>query len=97
MFLYTMLMFLRLLHQFCAISNNNTQVTNKSYIVHQTLSVGVPTYYCMYIVLVADYYARWLETTYHVEFTVIRNRQRRQPASSMHKLYITIKMHNAHT
>ena len=49
--------------------------TNKSYIV-QTLSVGVATYYCMYnIVLLADYCARWLGITYHVEFTVISNRQ----------------------
>ena len=54
---------------------SNTQATNKSYIV-QTLSVGVATYYCMYnIVLVADYCARWLGITYHVEFTVISNRQ----------------------
>jgi len=68
-----MLMSLHLLHQFCAISN--TQVTNiKSYIV-KTLSVGVATYYCMYTVLVADYCARWLGTTYNVELTVIPNRQ----------------------
>jgi hypothetical protein len=54
-----------------------SQVANKSsFIVLQLLSiVGIDTYYyCLYIV-VADYYTRWLGTTYHAEFTVISNRQ----------------------